>query len=197
VHRLLVLVTDCGDLAVTLPLALLVFGVLLIAGERRIAVCWLLLVAGCGAAIGALKLLFGACTLRLGFLDIVSPSGHTAMSTAIYGSLALLVGSSLAPLGRRLIGLAAALLLAAIAVSRVLLRFHDTPEVILGLVVGLAAVAWFRATLRREPPHQLPILWLALGGLAVVVAMHGTRANVEHDVRQLAGWLQLVLPWCR
>jgi len=197
VHRLLGVVTDCGDSAVTLPLALLVFVVLLVVHERRIALRWVLMVAGCGAAIGALKLVFGACTPRLGFLHIVSPSGHTAMSTGIYGSLALLFGSSLRPASRRAITTAAVLLIAVIAVSRVLLHFHDTPEIILGLLVGLLAVAWFRAALRRGPPRGLPVAWLALGGLAVVLAMHGTRANVEPDVRALAGWLRLSVPWCR
>jgi membrane-associated phospholipid phosphatase len=197
VHRLLVIVTDLGDSAVTLPLALLVLVVLLVARERRIALRWLLMVAGCGAAIGALKLVFGACTLRLGFLDIVSPSGHTAMSTGIYGSLALLIGPPLRPTARHVTAAAAAVLIVAIAVSRVLLHVHDTPEIILGLAVGLAAVVWFHVALRREPPRGLPLAWLTLGGLAVVVAMHGTRANVEPDVRALAGWLRLSVPWCR
>ena len=99
-HRLWGLVTDCGDAAVTLPLALLVLVFLIVVRERPLALYWLLMVLGCGAAIGALKLLFGACTSRLGFLGIVSPSGHTAMSTAIYGSLALLIGGSLPRPGR-------------------------------------------------------------------------------------------------
>jgi membrane-associated phospholipid phosphatase len=196
-HRLWVHVTDCGDVAVTLPLALLVLVVLLVVRERRLALYWLLTVAGCGAAIGALKLAFGACGSRFGPLDIVSPSGHTAMSTAIYGSLALLVAGSLAPRWRPLAYVAAAVLIAAIAVSRVLLQFHDTPEVVVGLAVGLGAVAGFRWAARRVPAPDLPVFWLMLGALAVVVAMHGSRWMVEPGVHRLAGYLRLTLPWCR
>jgi undecaprenyl-diphosphatase len=197
VHRLWLLVTDCGDAAVTLPVAALVFVVLLAARERRIALHWLLTVAGCGAAIGALKLIFGACTLRLGVLGIISPSGHTAMSAAVYLSLALLVGARLPGRRRYMVLGAAALLVAAIAVSRVWLRYHDTPETILGLAVGLGAAACFRAALRRQPPPALPVLWLSLGGLAVVAVMHGTRANIEPHMRDMAGFFRLALPWCR
>jgi undecaprenyl-diphosphatase len=194
VHRLWVLVTDCGDAAVTLPLALLVFIFLVAARERLFALYWLLMVAGCGAAIGVLKLIFGACGGRL---EVISPSGHTAMSTAIYGSLALLVAVSLPARWRPLALAAVALLIAAIAISRVVLRFHDLPEVVLGLVVGIGAVAGFYVAMRRGAVPVLPVVWLMLGGLVVVAVMHGTRLNIEPGVRGLAGALRLSLPWCR
>jgi membrane-associated phospholipid phosphatase len=197
VHRLWVLVTDCGDSAVTLPLALLVLIFLLTARERLLALHWLLMVAGCAAVIGVLKLIFGACGGHLEALEVISPSGHTAMSTAIYGSLALLVAASLSARWRPLVLAAATLLIAAIAISRVVLRFHDLPEVALGLVVGIAAVAGFRALMRRGAAPVLPVVWLMLGGLVVVAVMHGTRLNIEPGVRGLAGALRLTLPWCR
>jgi membrane-associated phospholipid phosphatase len=197
VHRLWALVTDCGDVAVTLPLALLVLVFLLAARERLFALYWLLMVAGCAAAIGVLKLIFGACGGRLEPLEVISPSGHTAMSTAIYGSLALLVAPSLPARWRPLVLAAAALLIAGIVISRVALRFHDLPEVALGLVVGIGAVAGFHAAMRRGAVPVLPVVWLMLGGLAVVAVMHGTRLNIEPGVRGLAGALRLSLPWCR
>jgi membrane-associated phospholipid phosphatase len=190
-------VTDCGDAAVTLPLALLVLVFLLAARERLLALYWLLMVAGCAAAIGVLKLIFGACGGRLETLEVISPSGHTAMSTAIYGSLALLVAPSLPARWRPLVLAAAALLIAGIAISRVALRFHDLPEVALGLVIGIGAVAGFHAAMRRGAAPVLPVVWLMLAGLAVVAVMHGTRLNIEPGVRGLAGALRLSLPWCR
>jgi membrane-associated phospholipid phosphatase len=197
VHRLWVLVTDCGDAAVTLPLALLVLVFLLVARERLFALYWLLMVVGCGAAIGVLKLIFGACGGRLEALEVISPSGHTAMSTAIYGSLALLVAASLPARWRPLVLAASSLLIAGIAVSRVVLRSHDLPEVALGLVVGIGAVVGFYVAIRRGAVPVLPVVWLMLGGLAVVAVMHGTRLNIEPGVRGLAGALRLSLPWCR
>jgi membrane-associated phospholipid phosphatase len=195
-YRLWVLATDCGDAAVTLPVAALTLVFLLAARERLLALYWLLTVTGCAAAIGALKLIFGACAIGLEALDVVSPSGHTAMSTAIYGSLALLIGASLRK-GRGLMLAAAAAMIAAIAVSRVILHFHDLAEVLMGLVVGLVAAACFRWAMRRTAPPVLPVVWLALGALAIVVVMHGTRWMIEPGVHSLAGAFRLVVPWCR
>ncbi|HXO02670.1 MAG TPA: hypothetical protein VN900_11475, partial [Stellaceae bacterium] len=90
-------VTDFGDSAVTVPLALLTLIFMISAGQRRLAFGWVLAIGGCAIAIGALKLVFGACGPWLTTAAIVSPSGHTAMSTAVYGSLALLVAARLSP----------------------------------------------------------------------------------------------------
>ncbi|MBV8776996.1 MAG: hypothetical protein JO258_07350, partial [Alphaproteobacteria bacterium] len=92
-HALWVFVTDCGDSAVTLPLALLTLIYLAAIAGRRAALCWLLAVGAAAIAIGLLKLAFGACGPMAGV--IVSPSGHTAMSTAIYGSFAVLASRRL------------------------------------------------------------------------------------------------------
>jgi membrane-associated phospholipid phosphatase len=195
-HAIWVFVTDCGDGAVTLPLALLTLVFLLAARQPRLALAWVLTVGGCAGAIGMLKLFFGACGTRLAILNIHSPSGHTAISTAIYGSLALLTGASLPPRPRPAVLCTAALLIAAIAGSRVVLHEHVLPEIEIGLLVGLAAVAGFRAMLQHWPAPRLPIVWLALGGTGIVAVMHGTRWMVEPAVHDLSALFRLVLPWC-
>jgi len=196
-RSLWVLVTDCGDAAVTLPLALLTLVFLVASRERRLAIVWVLTIGGCAMTIGALKLAFAACGHPLTPLEIESPSGHTAMSTAVYLSLALLVGAALAPAVRAALFGGAGLLVAVIAVSRLTLDMHDMSEVAIGLAVGLAAVGGFGATLRRQPAPAVPALWLGLGALGVVVVMHGTRLMIEPAVHRLAGTFRLVLPWCR
>jgi membrane-associated phospholipid phosphatase len=195
-HSIWVFVTDCGDGAVTLPLALLTLVFLFAARQHRMALAWTLTIGGCAAAIGVLKLVFGACSHRLTMLQIHSPSGHTAMSTAIYGSLALLIGASLPPHPRWAVRWAAALLIAAIAGSRLVLREHVLPEIEIGLIVGLAAIAGFRAMQQRWPSPVLPIGWLAVGGGAIIAVMHGTRWMVEPAVHDLSVLFRLILPWC-
>jgi uncharacterized protein (TIGR03382 family) len=196
-YEIWVLVTDCGDAAVTLPLALLVLVFLLARRERRLALHWSLTVIGCAAAIGALKLLFGGCTGRLAAFDIVSPSGHTAMSTAIYGSLAWLIAGSLRRPFRPLVLAGAILLIAGIGVSRVMLQVHDTAEVVMGLAVGLAAVAFFVSATRRQTASGLPVAWLTLGGIVVVIAMHGTRLQIEPIIHRWAGMFRSEATWCQ
>ena len=67
------------------------------------------------------------------------PSGHTSLSTLVYGALALAAASGRPGL-RRLLVIGAGLgLILAIAVSRLLLDAHSVPEVGLGLCVTSAA----------------------------------------------------------
>lgn len=195
-HAIWVFVTDCGDSAVTVPLALLALIFLLMAGARRLALFWLLTIGGCAGAIALLKLAFGVCGQRIAIAHIVSPSGHTAMSAAVYGSLALLVGAALRPRYRRLLLFAAAIAVVGIALSRVVLHEHNVAEIVLGLIVGGTAVAVFHAVLAFEETPALPLGWFVLSIVALIAAMHGARWMVEPVMQALARALRLAEPWC-
>jgi membrane-associated phospholipid phosphatase len=189
-------VTDFGDSAVTVPLALSTLIFMISACQRRLAFGWVLAIGGCAVAIGALKLVCGACGPWLAFADIVSPSGHTAMSTAVYGSLALLVGTRLSPRRRILLMIVAGAAIAGIALSRVVLHHHTPAEIAIGLIVGVGAVAVFRAELRQHEAAALPFKWLLLCGAAVVAAMHGRQWTIEPAVHRLAWDFRIALSWC-
>ena len=190
-------VTDFGDSAVTVPLSLLTLIFLLAAGQRRLAVGWALAIGGCAVAIAALKPVFGACGAQLTLAHIISPSGHTAMSTSIYGSLALLISAPLPPRRRLAVDAGTLIAIVAIAVSRLALHDHTPPEIVIGFLVGTAAVAVFHAVLRREEVPMLPLGWLLLCGGALIAVMHGTRWMIEPTVHRLAWDFRLDLPWCR
>jgi membrane-associated phospholipid phosphatase len=190
-------ITDFGDSAVTLPLALLVLIFLFAAGSRRLSLAWMLTIGGCGAVIGALKILFGACGHELTIVYLISPSGHTAMSTAVYGSLALLIGARLPPGQRLTILIATAIVVIGIAVSRVALHDHSRSEIALGFAVGVGAAALFRAALRRYTAPALPLGWLLLSGGVLMAVMHGTRWMIEPTLHRLAWDFRLDLPFCR
>jgi membrane-associated phospholipid phosphatase len=196
-HALWVFVTDCGDSAVTVPLALLTLVFLISAGQRRIALAWVLAIGGCAFAIAVLKLAFGACGQEMAIARIASPSGHTALSTAIFGSLALLVGATLSPGRRAALYFATAVALVGIAWSRLVLQFHDEAKIAIGFLVGVGGIVGFRAALRRQAAPALPLKWLVLCGAVLVVAMHRTRWMVEPIVHRLAWELRFVLPGCR
>jgi membrane-associated phospholipid phosphatase len=189
-------ITDFGDSAVTVPLALLTLVFLVAAGQQRPAFGWLLTVGGCAVAIAMLKLAFGACGPRLPIATITSPSGHTAMSAAVYGSLALLIGANLPPPGRIALNIGAWLAIATIALSRVVLHEHTPAEILVGLIVGGAAIAISRAIVGPEKPVALPLGWLILAGIAVIAIMHGTRWAIEPRLHRLALDFRLALPWC-
>jgi membrane-associated phospholipid phosphatase len=189
-------VTDFGDSAVTVPLALLTLVFLVSAGQQWLALGWVLTIGGCAAAIAMLKLIFGACGPLLPLAPITSPSGHTAMSAAVYGSLALLLGARLSPRGRAALNIVAWLGIVGIALSRVALHEHTPAEIAIGLIVGTGAMAMSRAILGREEPPVLPLGWLVLSGVGAIALMHGTRWAIEPSPHRLAGSLRLMLPWC-
>jgi len=190
-------ITDFGDSAVTVPLALLVFCFLFAAGQRRLTLGWVLAIGGSAVVIGALKIVFGACGHELTQVHLISPSGHTAMSTAVYGSLAPLIGARLPSGPRRTVLIAAAVAIVGIALSRVALHDHSRSEIALGFVVGVGAVAVFRVALSRQAAPVLPLGWLLLSGGILVVVMHGTRWMIEPAVHRLAWDFRLGLPFCR
>jgi len=188
-------VTDFGDSAVTVPLALLVFVFLWAARARRIAFGWAVATGGCAVTMGALKVLFMAC--RPEFADISSPSGHTAMSVVVYGALATLVGARLPTGQRRIVSIATGLAIIGISLSRWVLRDHTAAEIAIGFGVGTAALALFRLWLGRKGAPPLPLKWLALSAACLVAVMHGMRWKVEPTVHRLAWDIRAVLPWCR
>jgi undecaprenyl-diphosphatase len=81
------------------------------------------------------------------------PSGHTTNSTVIYGALLVLLLPALSRTGRLIATVGTALLVGAIAASRVLLGVHYVSDVVGGVLLGLAwllsSTSAF-ATWRRE-----------------------------------------------
>jgi membrane-associated phospholipid phosphatase len=195
-HPIWRFLTDFGDSAITAPVSLLTFVYLIIIGRKRLAIGWGIAILGCASAIGVLKILFAPCGQRLAFVALASPSGHAAMTTVVYGSLTMLIGSSLPRPFRMTLDLAAALLIAAIGVSRLVLGAHDVAEVIVGLVVGLAALAGFRRILLAQGAVVLPVGWLAGTAVVVIAVFHGTRWPTERVVQALTALFHFVTPWC-
>lgn len=190
-------VTDFGDSAVTLPLAGLALVFLLISGWPRAAWALLASVGAAGFGIGLLKLALESCGRPLIGTSLVNPSGHMAMSVAVYGGLALIFARRRP--GRRAIWMwiAAAGLLTAIAVSRLVLHAHTAGEVAAGTLVGLLAGFLFRKLLGRDSRPILHVGWFALGAAAVVFAMHGSRWPIEHLVKAIVLLIRRSIPACQ
>ena len=87
------------------------------------------------------------------------PSGHAGGSAAVYGALALLGVAGVARWARLMLVTAAALLIGAVAVSRVLLGVHYPSDVAAGVALGLAWVsaAALLASLPRSAPTPTPV----------------------------------------
>jgi membrane-associated phospholipid phosphatase len=189
-------VTDLGDSAVTLPLAAVAALFLGLCGWRRTALSLLFAVGATGAAIGVLKLLLESCGRPLVGPGLTNPSGHMAMSTIVYGGLALLVARAL-PLRHRLWPwLAALVFLVLLALSRVIIHAHSPAETALGTATGALGLALLALLLGVEALPPLALAWLAVPALSVILAMHGTRWPIENWVKALVHLLRRQWPAC-
>jgi len=191
-------ITDFGDTAVTIPLAAAMTILLPVVRRPRLALDWVACIAVCGGVITAAKLILAGCRHDIVISGVTSPSGHAALGSMVYGGFTLLLVPSFQPAGRRLLYAGTALLVAGIVVTRVILHAHTVAEAALGLAVGLASLAAFRALLAAAPPPRLPVVWLCGGALIVIALMHGTRWPTEFAIHGIArsGLFHALLPWC-
>ena len=189
-------VTDLGDSAVTLPLAAVVALFVGLCGWRRSALSLLVAVGATGAAIGVLKLLLESCGRPLVGPGLTNPSGHMAMSTVVYGGLALIASRALRPRHRLWPWLAALAFLVLLALSRVIIHAHSPAETALGTATGALGLALLALLLGIEALVPLALAWLAVPVVCVIVVMHGTRWPIENWVKTLVHLLRRQWPAC-
>ena len=170
-------ITDCGDLAVLLPMALVLALVLWRFESRAAALAWVWALAFCTVATLLLKIGFLTCSRAWG-LNIGSPSGHTSMSTAVYGALAIVIATQL-PRWRSWVALSSVLLIGSIAMTRTALHFHSTAEVEIGLAVGLASLCVFAWRYRRLSHPTFNVPWIGVGAVCVFALLYGVRLPAE------------------
>jgi len=185
--------TDFADQAVILPVVAAIAIALLVQGNRRGALLWLGTIAVVFGLILALKLAFLACGPGFGPSSnawaMRSPSGHTAAAAAFAGGLtALLTRRTLAP---PLIALVSA---AIIGFTRVALREHTIPEVVLAGFLGIAGVIAMTRLARSLPvARPLPLL---LATVTVAVPLHGLHLPAETVIQNTAAGAARVFAVC-
>lgn len=187
-------VTDFGDQAVLLPLAVCVAVVFASNGWRRGAFAWTAAVGGTFGLMLALKLSFLACGHLLPVAGLQSPSGHTAAAAAVYGGLLALAARRLT--GSERWALPCAMFVAfVIGTSRVALGVHTGLEVVIGGSVGVCG-ALAAAMLAGAPPPTLKIGRVVAVSLTVLLLFHGFRMPAEAAIRTMAADLW-PLSYCR
>ena len=173
--------TNFGDLAVLIPLSAAIL-IWLLRNSSRAAPRWILALGLCIGLTALLKIAFHACPPAD---NIHSPSGHTSLSTQVYGALAL-VSACWPGLRRVLVIAGGAGLILAIGVSRLLLEAHSGAEFGLGLVIGAVSLATFSRQYLQAPTAKMWPLLVAAGVLALV--LHGRELHAEQFLHRITGY---------
>ncbi len=180
-------VTDFGDLAVLLPLSAVIFIWLFREASKRDAAWWALAAIVCMGGTALLKVLFFICPP---VATLQSPSGHTSLSTLVYGCLVMLLAAQTQGWRRLTLVAAGLAFVGAIAVSRVLLGSHSLIEAGLGLAIGGAALAAFGGKSLLERSAHARLRPLVLGVALLVMVFHGQQLHAESLFRAIGVQLQ-------
>jgi undecaprenyl-diphosphatase len=173
-----------ADWAVILPLGLAVYGWLLARGQRRQANYWLAALAFGLLAAPLLKWLLQVPRPDIGLVGLspwAFPSSHTLRATVVFGFLAVSLAGPIAVPWRWIPYALAALLVAAVGISRLYFGAHWLTDVLGSLALGLAWVAALGLAYRRhtEPGSS----WAGLAGLSALALglAFGLTSLVSHQ----------------
>ena len=180
--------TDFADGAVMFPLGIAIALALVILRQRRAALVWSMAIGCVWATMLIFKLagyliegLLPASPLSM--IDLVTPSGHVASATVVYGGLVgLLLWRSGTLVARTL--LATTLIAAGMGVTRVMMGAHSISEVLTGAAVGIVGVYCLTtAGVQVERRARLPLVIVAA---LVMVTQYGTHLGWEQTIHHIA-----------
>ena len=187
VDRIMVGLTELGDVQVVLPVVLVALGWFIAHRLWRTAIYWL-------AAVGVAEALVKVIKLTLhrhrpgawyaGVEQFSFPSGHATLSMVIYGFLAFLLAAGAPQRFRVVIGSAAAILIGAIGSSRIYLGAHWMSDVVAGFSFGtawIAALAISYLYQGREVIRPGRLAVVVLAAFAIAATVH-VAANHEADL---------------
>lgn len=189
------LITNCGDLALLLPLAAILAFVLWYFDSRAATVAWLQALAFCLVATFLLKLGFLTCCRAWG-LNIVSPSGHASMSALVYGGLTIVITRQ-STRWRALIVLVGVTLTVAIALTGTILQAHNRAEVAIGLGVGLVSLCLFAWRYFQLPNRKIDLPWLGVGAACIFPLLYSIHLPVESVLYKLSHSARTYTHICR
>jgi membrane-associated phospholipid phosphatase len=181
--------TDLADQAVILPLALVAALAFTAVGWRRGAAAWALSVAFVLAATLAAKLLCAACVGTHDGAWPRSPSGHMAAALVVYGGLLAVLWPAHWRAGAALVG-------AAIGLSRLALGVHTVPDVAAGAAIGALGLLAF-ARLAGPVPRRVDRRWVGAAVGVCLALTYGRHLRAEDAIRDAAGRAVWPLSLCR
>ena len=192
--------TYFGDSMLLIPTAI-VMAVLMTwkSSERRTVWYWCLVFCATGAIVSLTKVAFMGFGFGSAHLNFTGVSGHTAMSATLWPVMLWLLSGRFSGTLRILAVAFGYLIPILVGVSRLLLSYHSTSEVVTGLILGFTLSSAFLVSqrsvrlqgfsaLQLSVALLLPLLLLSQGRLAT------TQQFLQRLSVQIAG---IEHPWTR
>jgi membrane-associated phospholipid phosphatase len=195
-EHILLHITNLGDSGFLGMLSLCGAAYLYTVGARRAAFFLLFSLIASAGSIALLKIGFLGCHHIIPSLNIESPSGHAALSVAIYGCLTAIMMSHFTGWRRKGALIVYLLGVLAISISRLYVGLHTGPEVLVGGALGAVIAAICFWGLHKPSPIHFKARHLALVCLAPLLFLYGVHAPSEMLIRRLVAFLKDVMPYC-
>lgn len=182
------MVSDLGDAAMTLPLAVVCLAWLTCSTTGRDqAITWALMLAAGMVSVGVTKMLYAGCGVQIRSIDFRVISGHTMLASAVWPMACVLALNGDARSGA---GVSLGLGLGAlIGISRVIDGAHTPSEVIAGWLVG-STIALAFASRHGAPRLNARNRTLVAGSLLAVSALaYGRHAPIQAAIELYSPFL--------
>jgi undecaprenyl-diphosphatase len=189
--HVMVAVLELGDAAVTVPVSLAVLAALLFRREWRSVGYWIVAVAAAEASVKLLKFAIQRSrpvSIYEGIESFSFPSGHATLSIVVYGFLTYLVCRGHRRDVQFRIVVINGSVIALISFSRLYLGVHWLSDILAGLSLGTAWIAFLSMAhyLRDRDRHGSSVLWIA--ALATFLTAAVIHISLHHgaDFRRYA-----------
>jgi membrane-associated phospholipid phosphatase len=183
-------VTNFGDAAVTMPMALVIAG-WVFAGNRQLAFKWLMLLGAGALVVGFTKILYAGCGVEITALHFRVISGHAMLSTAVWTVAFAELARGIRPrfsIAGAVVGLSFATL---ISISRLILHMHYVSEVITGWMLGTLVAGLFLSKIGSVNLKARRPIVIVAAILASILAMsaYGQHAPLQGFISYYSPWL--------
>lgn len=182
-------VTDLGDSAVTVPVALAIVAWLLAGRAWGSALAWLSLFgAGSFLVIGT-QVAYAGWGIGMQQFDFTGISGHSMSAASVLSVAGYIIGSRISKSAALFAGSVGFCVGVLVGISRVILSDHSPSEVLVGCALGGSIALATIRIIRARPKMVAAPLIFALTILTLVFTLHGHRAPSHRFAIEVALYL--------
>lgn len=198
--HLIHLLTYFGDSMLLIPTAIIMAILLRWKSDNsRTAVYWVLAFCTAGAIVSLSKIAFLGFGIGSARYNFTGFSGHSAMSATLWPVMLWLLSGRLNSAWRGVALVIGYLIPLLVGISRLVLHYHSSSEVICGLILGFTLSSAFLISQRRIRPHGFSPVQLCLALLLPLLLIgHGRIATTQQFLQRLSVQIAGIdHPWTR